>query len=265
MLRPDQAVRPLADVLRDNAQAFAAHAGIVAPRRGKGAGAAQPRAARGAFAVARGAGARRLCAPLPRRSSFAQHRRDRRRAGAVRRHRVRRPARHHRRPLRSRVPADGSRQARARARTPTPCSTPISMPRAAPAISSGSRAAAVPVDAGGDQGQGRDVAGGHRRRRTQADAARDEARAYFALAQRLSGAGHAAPRRDRRIVGISGKSAVARAIAPFVGAFPGAVHRAKRCRAQAPVRRVPKRTGCRPAPMRRTCPTASMPCAASVR
>ena len=59
--------------------------------------------------------------------------------------------------------------------------------------------------------------------RTQADAAREEARAYFALAQNFM-----APAAPRLIAvgGLSGsgKSAVARAIAPFVGAFPGAVH-----------------------------------------
>ena len=57
----------------------------------------------------------------------------------------------------------------------------------------------------------------------EADAAREEARAYFVLAQNfLVSAGP-------RLVAIgglsgSGKSAVARAIAPFIGAFPGAVH-----------------------------------------
>ena len=115
MLAPDQAVRPLADVLRDNARSLCRPRRHRCAGRGKGAGAAQPRAARGAVAVAGSAGERRICAPLPRRSSLAQHCRDRRRAGAVRRHRVRRPARHHRRPLRPCVPADGSRQARARA------------------------------------------------------------------------------------------------------------------------------------------------------
>jgi aminoglycoside phosphotransferase family enzyme/predicted kinase len=59
--------------------------------------------------------------------------------------------------------------------------------------------------------------------RAEADAAREDARAYFALAQ--SFLVPAAP----RLIAIgglsgSGKSAVSRAIAPFVGAFPGAVH-----------------------------------------
>jgi uncharacterized protein len=57
----------------------------------------------------------------------------------------------------------------------------------------------------------------------EADAARDEARAYFALAQNFL-----VPATPRLIAigGLSGsgKSAVARAIAPFIGAFPGAVH-----------------------------------------
>jgi hypothetical protein len=57
---------------------------------------------------------------------------------------------------------------------------------------------------------------------TQTDAAREEVRAYFALAQNFLAP--AAP----HLVAIgglsgSGKSAVARAIAPLVGAFPGAV------------------------------------------
>jgi hypothetical protein len=59
--------------------------------------------------------------------------------------------------------------------------------------------------------------------RDQAEAARGEAQAYFALAQNFLLP--AAPRL-MAIGGLSGsgKSAVARAIAPFVGAFPGAVH-----------------------------------------
>ena len=58
--------------------------------------------------------------------------------------------------------------------------------------------------------------------RSQAEAARDEARAYFALAQAFL-----APVAPRLVAvgGLSGsgKSAVARAIAPSLGAFPGAV------------------------------------------
>jgi aminoglycoside phosphotransferase family enzyme/predicted kinase len=56
-----------------------------------------------------------------------------------------------------------------------------------------------------------------------ADVAREEARAYFALAQ-----SYLVPAGPRLIAigGLSGsgKSAVARAIAPLIGAFPGAVH-----------------------------------------
>jgi hypothetical protein len=57
----------------------------------------------------------------------------------------------------------------------------------------------------------------------QADAARDEARVYFELGQTFLAP--AAP----RLIGIgglsgTGKSAVARALAPSIGAFPGAVH-----------------------------------------
>jgi aminoglycoside phosphotransferase family enzyme/predicted kinase len=59
--------------------------------------------------------------------------------------------------------------------------------------------------------------------RAEADAAREEARTYFALAQNFL-----VPAAQRLIAigGLSGsgKSAVARAIAPSIGAFPGAVH-----------------------------------------
>ena len=49
---------------------------------------------------------------LPRRSASRQYRAARRRAGAVRRHRIRPAARHRRRVLRSRLPADGPDRAR---------------------------------------------------------------------------------------------------------------------------------------------------------
>lgn len=59
--------------------------------------------------------------------------------------------------------------------------------------------------------------------RSDADAARDEAHTYFVLAQNFL---LPAAQRLIAIGGLSGsgKSAVARAIAPFIGAFPGAVH-----------------------------------------
>ena len=75
------------------------------------------------------------------------------------------------------------------------------------------------------------------------DEARDSARAYFELARRLL-----VPSRPRLIAigGLSGsgKSAVARAIAPFIGAFPGAVHvrsdvERKRLFGVAPQQRLP--------------------------
>ena len=49
----------------------------------------KPRGARGACPPASGARQRRLCAALSRRSASPQHRRDRRRASVVRRHRIR--------------------------------------------------------------------------------------------------------------------------------------------------------------------------------
>jgi hypothetical protein len=79
----------------------------------------------------------------------------------------------------------------------------------------------------------------------QADAARDEAGVYFALAQRFL-----APAFPRLIAigGLSGtgKSAIARAIAPSVGPFPGAVHvrsdvERKRLFGVAPSARLPAR------------------------
>jgi hypothetical protein len=80
---------------------------------------------------------------------------------------------------------------------------------------------------------------------SQADAAREEARIYFELAQRFL-----APAATRLIAvgGLSGtgKSAVARALAPSVGAFPGAVHvssdvERKRLFGVAPRERLPAR------------------------
>jgi hypothetical protein len=58
--------------------------------------------------------------------------------------------------------------------------------------------------------------------RAEAEAVRDEARAYFALAQKFL---TPVPSRLIAIGGLSGsgKSAIARAIAPWLGAFPGAV------------------------------------------
>ena len=98
-----------------------------------------------------------------------------------------------------------------------------------------------------------------------ADAAREEARAYFALARDFLDA-RAAP----RLIAIgglsgSGKSAVARAIAPHIGAFPGAVHvrsdiERKRLFGVGPLERLPQ-----PMPTRSRSRSASMPCAASAR
>ncbi|MBC8012479.1 MAG: AAA family ATPase [Methyloceanibacter sp.] len=79
----------------------------------------------------------------------------------------------------------------------------------------------------------------------QAEAAREEARVYFELAQKFL-----APAAPRLIAigGLSGtgKSAVARAIAPSIGAFPGAVHvrsdvERKRLFGVAPPARLPAR------------------------
>ena len=95
----------------------------------------------------------------------------------------------------------------------------------------------------------------------QAAAAREEARVYFELAQRFL-----APAAPRLIAigGLSGtgKSAVARAIAPSVGAFPGAVHvrsdvERKRLFGVAPRERLPARAYAPEISDR------SMPCAAS--
>ena len=99
--------------------------------------------------------------------------------------------------------------------------------------------------------------------RIQAEAARDEARAYFALAQEFL-----APVAPRLIAvgGLSGsgKSAVARAIAPSLGAFPGAVMCEAMSSASAYSAWRPRKD-CRLALMRRRCPIRFMPCAASAR
>ena len=89
----------------------------------------------------------------------------------------------------------------------------------------------------------------------QAEAARDEARAYFELAREFL-----APTAPRLVAigGLSGsgKSAVARARSRLVlGAFPGSRHCAKRCRAQAPVRRRARGTAAGSALMRQRSPT----------
>ncbi len=159
-------------------------------------------------------------------------------AGAVRRHRVRRSARHHRRSLRSRVPADGSRQARTARATPMPCSTPISMRRRAPAISLDWRRCRSSWRCGRrSEPRSRCCARAWRRaikptRRVKRPAPISPWRESF-LAP-------AAPRLIA-IGGLSGtgKSAVARAIAPFDRRLSRRGACAQRCRAQAPVRGCP--------------------------
>ena len=88
-LAPETSVAALLAVLKDNESALAGEKdacpadALATVNRGK------PRGARGACPPASGARQRRLCAALPRRSASPQHRRDRRRASVVRRHRVR--------------------------------------------------------------------------------------------------------------------------------------------------------------------------------
>ena len=159
---------------------------------------------------------------------------------------------------------DGSRQARAQCLTPTPCSTPISMPRRAPAISSdlrrcrcsspcgrrsGPRSSCC-ARAGGARSGERRARGGPRLFRSGAEFPRAPPRPRLIAIGGLSG---------------SGKSAVARAIAPHVGAFPGRGACAKRRRAEALVRRGSAAKGCRPRPIRPRSRSRSTPCAASAR
>ena len=117
---------------------------------------------------------------------------------------------------------DGSRQARIAGRTPTPCSTPISRRKAAPAISSGLPRCRSFSPCGQRSGRRWKCCARAWRAGSQAEAVRDEARAYFALAREFL-----APTAPRLVAvgGLSGtgKSAVSRAIAPWLGAFPGAV------------------------------------------
>ena len=96
----------------------------------------------------------RICPPLSRRSASAQHRPHRRGADAVRRGRILGCDRQRRRPLRPRLPADGSRGARP-ARLGQPALQPLPRARAAGGVERPRRAAAVPEPAGGDPGQGR--------------------------------------------------------------------------------------------------------------
>ena len=159
--------------------------------------------------------------PHPRRSASRQYRADRRPAGAVRRHRVRPAHRLRRRALRSRLPADGPGRARAWPRgqhraQPLPHRDPA---RRGPRRAGG--AAVLPVDAGGDPRQGD---GGAARAR-----AADDARRSRAPRATISTWRGASSRRRRRMLvavgGLSGtgKSVLARALAPELRAAPGAV------------------------------------------
>jgi uncharacterized protein len=222
MLGPDQAVRPLADVLRDNAQAFAAHAGIVAPE-----------AARDLARLSR----ERLAALSPLLEARA-------RGGYVRHC-------HGDLHLRNIVEIDGAPVLFDAIEFDDRLATiDVLYDLAFLLMDLGKRGLArhanavlnAYLDAEGSTGNliglgalplflsmraairakvemlRAGMASG-----TQAEAARDDSRVYFALAQSF-----VAPATPRLIAigGLSGsgKSAVARAIAPLVGAFPGAVH-----------------------------------------
>ncbi len=178
-------------------------------------------------AAARGAGEGRLCAPLPRRSSLAQHRRDRRASRCC-----------------STPSSSTIRSPRSMCCTISPSCSWISA-SAGLALTrttvlnayldeEGStrqsarprRASAVLVDAGDDQGEGRAAACGQGRPRTRPRAAREEARAYFELARSF----HCA----RRSRAASSPSADCRA----------AASRRWRARIAPPYRRVSRRGPC---------------------
>ena len=103
----------LAEIVTQNDAELRASPELFAPE----AVAALTAATRAALASACARCSPRASAPagaaLSRRSASRQYRADRRRAGAVRRHRIRSQDRHRRRALRSRLPADGPDRARA--------------------------------------------------------------------------------------------------------------------------------------------------------
>ena len=177
----------------------------------------------------------RIHPPLPWRSSSRQYRADRRPAGAVRRHRVRSADRHRRRALRSRLPAHGPGRARARAAGATSCSTAISSRRGA--IEDLDALAALPLFLSLRAAIRAKVTAARlaHARPTQQPRSR-EARALF-----RPGAGRCIAPPQPVLVAVgglsgTGKSVLARALAPNLAPVPGARGAALRRRAQGAVR-----------------------------
>ena len=156
----------------------------------------------------------------------------RRRADAVRRHRVRSQARHRRRVLRSRLPAHGPDRARPAAGRQYRAQ-PLSQRDAARyGPRRAGRAAAVPVGAGGDPRQGRPPRAPSR---ASARAGRAKRARLFRAGRQADRAGAAAPAGGRRALRHRQVAAGARAGAA-AGAGAGRGGAAQRCRAQGAVR-----------------------------
>ena len=204
--------------------------------------------------VARRAGGRRGAA-LPWRSASAQHRADRRQAGAVRRHRVLRANRQHRRALRSRLRADGPLRARPAA---------AGQPAAERMAVAHRRAAEAPHDEALALLPHVPVAPRLRPRLRRASSAAlggkaDERRPRLpAHRARLPAAGAAATAGDRRPVGQRQDHAGAEAARPRSAARPAPWWCAATSSASA--RRASRwRSACRPAATRRTPRPGSTP------
>ena len=211
-----------------------------------------------------GARTRRLRAPLSRRSPFAQHRGDRRRARSVRRASSSMTGSPPSTFSTISPSSDGSRQARAHAARQRRAQRLSRCRRRDRQSRRTCGAAAVPFHAGGGQGQGRVVARATWRRPI---GRRPRARrpAPISLSRRnFLAPAVAAPHRHRRIVG---ERQVGR------GPRDRPSHRrlsrggacAKRCRAQATCSAWRRSKGCRPMPTRKRSRSGFTPCAASAR
>ena len=141
-----------------------------------------------------------------------------------------------RRALRSRLSADGSLGTRAARRRRTSCSTAISSRRAASRTSTGLRRCHSFFRCGPRSAPRSPRRGWNARRHRSGRRSRARRSAYFEFARRAI-----APPEPKFIAvgGLSGtgKSRLARALAPHVAPMPGARHRALGCRAQGAVRR----------------------------
>ncbi len=215
-------------------------------RRGRGSQPAHARRARARRRAARRARRGRQGPPLPWRSPPRQHRAVGRAAGAVRLPRVRPGARDHRRPLRPRVPPDGPLPPRPAAARAAPAQR---LPRCHLGRCGHGAAAAVPLGARRDPRQGRRL---HRARTTPKPGPR---RAPTSSSRRRFL--DPAPPRLVAIGGVSGtgKTTLARRLAPFARPRAGRRAAAQRHDPQEALRRradrAPARRGLRRARLAR--------------